>query len=276
MSNLGARLLTAAIGIPVLVIAICWPNPLALWGIVYLATFVGLCEFYNMTLAGESVAERVFGVAIGMGLAALIYWWEGDSMVITAALASIVIAAFIFYLFRPRDMKTTTTRMSRMLAGVLYVGALLTFVALLKKRGNDGAAWVFVTVSCTWISDTGAYFAGRFIGPAWPAKLSPSVSPKKTIVGSIGGLIASLGALTVAKLWYFPSLSWLDCILIAVPANVLGQMGDLCESMLKRSVGVKDSGVLLPGHGGLLDRVDALLFTAPYVYCYARWCFPRS
>jgi phosphatidate cytidylyltransferase len=158
-----------------------------------------------------------------------------------------------------------------MVTGTLYVALLLTFVALLKKRGPDGGAWVFIVLTCTWLSDTGAYFAGRFIGPYWPAKLYPSVSPKKTVIGGLGGLVASFLALAIAKLWYLPTLSWLDCVLVAIPANVLGQTGDLCESLLKRSVGVKDSGALLPGHGGILDRVDALLFVAPYVYAFARW-----
>jgi len=132
-----------------------------------------------------------------------------------------------------------------------------------------------VTLTCTWFSDTGAYFAGRFIGPAWPKKLYESVSPKKTVIGGLGGVAASFGALALAKLWYLPTLTWLDCALVAIPANVLGQTGDLCESMLKRSVGVKDSGALLPGHGGMLDRIDALLFTAPYIYFYARWAYGR-
>ena len=91
----------------------------------------------------------------------------------------------------------------------------------------------------------------------------------------MGGMAFSIGALVLAKLWYLPSLSWADCFMVAVPANMLAQMGDLCESMLKRSVGVKDSGKLLPGHGGMLDRIDALLFVAPYVYAYARWGFGR-
>jgi phosphatidate cytidylyltransferase len=196
-------------------------------------------------------------------------------MVITAAIAFIGIASFIFYLFRYREMETVATRVAAMIAGVVYVAVLLTFVALLKKRGADGGAWVFITLTVTWFSDTGAYFAGRFIGPLWPAKLYPAVSPKKTVIGGIGGMAASFGALALAKAWYLPTLSWVDCALVAIPANVLGQLGDLAESLLKRSVGVKDSGSLLPGHGGMLDRIDALLFTAPYVFCYARWCYPH-
>lgn len=275
MSNLAARLLTAAVLIPVLVVAILWTNPIAVWALVFIATFLGLREYYNMTLANEPVSERAFGVAIGMGFGAVVYWCDNSPHAILAAIAAVAVASFVFYLFRHRDMQTVAPRVAQMISGVLYVALLLTFVALLKKRGSDGGAWVFITLTCTWFSDTGAYFAGRFIGPAWPVKLYESVSPKKTVIGGIGGLAGSFLALVVAKLWYLPSLTWADCALVAVPANVLGQMGDLCESMLKRSVGVKDSGALLPGHGGMLDRIDALLFSAPYIYFFARWLYGR-
>ncbi|MDB4965959.1 MAG: phosphatidate cytidylyltransferase [Myxococcales bacterium] len=275
MSNLAARLLTAAVLVPVLIAAIHWSNPIAVWGIVFLATFLGLREYYNMTLAKEPVAERGFGVVLGMGFAAAVYWYDGDAKVILAALVGVTFAAFLFYLFRYRNMDTVAVRVAQMITGVLYVALLLTFVALLKKRGQDGAAWVYITLTCTWFSDTTAYFAGRFIGPAWPKKLYESVSPKKTVIGGLGGMVGSFGALALAKLWYLPSLTWIDCVLVAVPANVLCQMGDLCESMLKRSVGVKDSGALLPGHGGMLDRIDALLFCAPYIYFFAYWGYGR-
>jgi phosphatidate cytidylyltransferase len=275
MSNLAARLLTAAVLIPVLVAAIHWDNPLGVWACVYLATFLGLREFYNMTLAKQPVGERAFGVVLGMGFAAAVYWLDAVPMAPIGALAAVTLLAFLYYLFFYREMETVAQRVTAMMSGVLYVGLLLTFVALLKKRGADGGAWVYVTLTCTWFSDTGAYFAGRFIGPAWPVKLYESVSPKKTIIGAVGGLMFSVGALVLAKLWYLPSLSWADCLLVAIPANLLAQTGDLCESMLKRSVGVKDSGNLLPGHGGMLDRIDALLFVVPYVYCYARWVYGR-
>ncbi len=271
MSNLVARLLTAVALIPLLLFAINWQNPIGVWALVFIATALGLREFYDMTLPKEPLVERIFGIVVGLGFAASLYWWGGD--VTTLALVGATLGSFLFYLFRYREMESVARRWTAMMGGLLYVALLLTFVALLKKRGADGAAWVYITLTCTWFSDTGAYFAGRFIGPVWPVKLYESVSPKKTLIGAMGGLAASFGALALAKYWYLPSLSWVDCAAVAVPANLLGQMGDLCESLLKRSVGVKDSGKLLPGHGGILDRIDALLFTAPYVYFYARWLY---
>jgi phosphatidate cytidylyltransferase len=275
VSNLAARLLTAALIIPILVAAIWWSNPLGVWLCVYLAIFLGLREFYNMTLGKQPVSERAFSVVLGMGFAAVFYWLGDVPGATGAALAGVVIFSFLFYLFRYRDMDSVATRFTASLAGVLYVALLLSYVALLKKRGADGGAWVYITLTATWFSDTTAYFAGRFIGPFWPRKLYESVSPKKSVIGAFGGLAGSIGALVLAKLWYLPALSWADVFLVAVPANLLAQTGDLCESLLKRSVGVKDSGTLLPGHGGMLDRIDALLFVVPYVWCYARWVYGR-
>src|SRR5262249_54841763 len=110
--------------------------------------------------------------------------------------------------------------------GVFFAAVLISPLALFKQH-PDGAAWVYICLSVAWLSDTGAYFAGRFIGPLWPRKLYPAVSPKKTVVGSLGGLCGSIAAVAVAKLWYLQGLTWADVFLVAVPANVLGQAGDL-------------------------------------------------
>jgi phosphatidate cytidylyltransferase len=271
MSNLTARLLTVAPLIPLLVLAIRWENPIGVWLIVIAVTLIGLREFYAMTLKEAAPVERGFAVVLGSAVGTALYWLPPDEALIVLALATL--AACLFYLLHFVQMESVAQRVTAMLSGVLYVAVLLVFVALLKKRGADGGAWVFVTLTCTWFSDTSAYFAGRFLGPLWPVKLYPSVSPKKTVMGALGGMAGSVGALVLAKEWYLPTLSWTDCLLVAIPANALGQMGDLCESMLKRSVGVKDSGTLLPGHGGMLDRIDALLFSVPYIYLYARWAY---
>jgi phosphatidate cytidylyltransferase len=228
-----------------------------------------------MTLPGQPALERCFGIAMGLIPAAVIYWANGRDMMVSASLMTITVASFLFYLFRFENVESVAARVTAMLAGVLYCN-MLTFLALLKKRCPDGGAWLFLNLTCTWLSDTGAYFAGRFLGPLWPKKLYESVSPKKTLIGALGGMAFSIGALVLAKLFYLQPLSWADVFLIAVPANLLAQTGDLCESLLKRSVGVKDSGALLPGHGGMLDRIDALLFVVPYVFFYARWAYGRT
>ncbi len=274
MGNLAARLLTAVVVVPVLIAAIEWRNPIGVWAIVIVATGIGLREWTGMTMKGADTVERAVVVLIGCAVGAELYWIGDTAFALT--LAGAAIATLLFFLFRYRDIEAVAVRMIAALAGYVYVALLLAYLALAKARpAGDGAKWVYIMLTVAWLSDTGAYFAGRFLGPLWPRKLYPSVSPKKTVIGMFGGIGGSYLALLIAKLWYFPSLSWADTVLIAVPANLLGQMGDLVESLVKRSVGVKDSGALLPGHGGMLDRIDALLFVAPAVYAYARWLFGR-
>ncbi len=266
MSNLTLRLLSVAPLLPLLILAIEWHNPVGVWWIVLAATALALREWMAIALPGARPHERWFGIAWGCALAGTFY---SHSAALPFALAAATLATFLFFLFSIGEMATVAGRVSGALAGYLYIGLLLPFVALTQR--DWGGGWVYLMLTATWFSDTGAYFAGRFLSPYWPRKFYESVSPKKTVVGAFGGLLATYGALVLAKLWYLPSLSWSDTVLIAVPANVLGQLGDLCESLIKRSVAVKDSGALLPGHGGMLDRIDALLFVAPYIYCYARW-----
>jgi phosphatidate cytidylyltransferase len=275
MSNLLARLLTAGLLIPFIILAIQWHNPLGVWSLVIAATAIGLREWMNMSNKEGPPVDRWFGVVMGTALAAAFYWLSDRAQLVPVLASFAVIATFLYFLFRYGAIETVAARVAFTVCGYFYVG-LLTYLALLKKRPvGDGGAWIYISLTIAWLSDTGAYFAGRFIGPLWPRKLYESVSPKKTVIGFFGGIGGSFLGLVIAKFWYLRPLTWIDCALIALPANLLGQMGDLCESLVKRSVGVKDSGALLPGHGGMLDRIDALLFVLPYVYCYSEWIYGR-
>jgi len=118
------------------------------------------------------------------------------------------------------------------------------------------------------LTDTAAYYTGRAIGHH---KLAPRISPGKTIEGSIGGLVAALGAGPLCRLIFFPELPIVESMILGLIVSILGQVGDLAESMLKRGSGVKDSSNLLPGHGGMLDRLDSILAAAPAIYYYSRY-----
>lgn len=266
-SNLAQRFLTAALLIPLLIAAIQAERPLWVWLWILVAQLTGLREWMNMTLPKEPPLSRWLGVALGVTLGTVIFYVP-DAMVVMLTLCGVTITTFLYFLLRHGVIETVATRLSLQLAGILYAGVLIVPLALFKKHPGGGA-WIYVCLTTSWMSDTLAYFAGRFLSRFWGRKLWPTVSPKKTMVGGLGGIAGSLLALAIAKLWYLPALGWLDVVLIAVPANLLGQLGDLAESLVKRSVGVKDSGVLLPGHGGMLDRIDALVFVVPYIYAYA-------
>jgi phosphatidate cytidylyltransferase len=268
MSNLLLRFLTAVVAVPLLILAIAWQEPYGVWAWVLIAQVAGLREWMNMTLPTDPKATRVLGVLAGVAYGNLLCWVP-DGHVQMFGLFAVTALGLLYFLFAHGAIETVAARLSMWLTGILYAGVLIVPLLMFKTTPKLGGGFIYLCLTSAWVSDTGAYFAGRFLGPYIPAKLWPAVSPKKTWIGSVGGLCGSLLALVVAKLWYLPQLSWVDVVAIAVPANILGQLGDLIESLIKRSVGVKDSGVLLPGHGGMLDRIDALLLVVPYVYAYA-------
>jgi phosphatidate cytidylyltransferase len=272
LGNLAKRVATVGPLIPLLIFAIEWHRPELLQGLVLLAAALGLAEYFALTLP-EGVERRV---ALVLGVLATAGFIFLPAVAFAPILAGVSVVGLSFLLFRFGDMKTVAARGAAIVAGTVWVGLGISYLAQLKAldvRGNlEGGHWVLVLLTLSWFADTCAYFAGRLFGRH---KLYPAVSPGKTVEGSMGGLLGSVLALVLAKLWYFPTLRWLDCVALAVPAGVVGQIGDLVESLVKRGAGVKDSGRLLPGHGGILDRVDAVLFAAPLVYAYAVWVFPR-
>ena len=146
--------------------------------------------------------------------------------------------------------------------GLLYLaGSLVTLVWI--RSWTLGGTWVFMLLAIVFSGDVGGYYGGKAFGKH---KLCLSISPNKTIEGAIGGLLMSILAASACKIWLFPMLPWFFVILAGVLCGASGQLGDLFESALKRHAGVKDSGTLLPGHGGVLDRIDAVLFASPVFY----------
>ena len=278
LGNLAQRVLVAVVAVPVLLVILHYHRPEPTWALIFAATLVALHEFFAMTLPPE---DRTAAVVMGGLASAAFYWCDplalagyGSSralhaLAVAGASVPLVLAVVVpglYYLFRFRDIPSVAGRYAATVAGIVYAGFLPTFLVKLKLIDPyQGGDTVLVVLLVAWVADTGAYFAGRFLGKA---KLYEAVSPKKTWAGAWGGLAGSLLGVVVLKLAFADFLSWVDVVLIAIPGGILGQLGDLAESLIKRSVGVKDSGALLPGHGGILDRIDAVLFIAPYVYAY--------
>ncbi|MFQ5898609.1 MAG: phosphatidate cytidylyltransferase [Candidatus Methylomirabilia bacterium] len=153
------------------------------------------------------------------------------------------------------------------LLGVLYVNWLLGHAVWLRQLPH-GVEWIFLLVWVTWVGESGAYFVGSALGRH---KLAPLMSPAKTVEGAVAQLVLSPTAALVGRWWFFPESTLLDAVSLGLLLGIAGQLGDLAESFLKRSCRTKDTGALIPGHGGLLDRVDSLLFNAPALYYYARF-----
>jgi phosphatidate cytidylyltransferase len=159
----------------------------------------------------------------------------------------------------------------KQIIGVLYVPLLLSCLILVRSgTGMEGCKWVFFLLSIVFAGDIGALYAGTFLGKH---RLIPSVSPKKTIEGSLGGIAANLLMGSCFKILFMPHLPWAASLIFFLALGIAGQLGDLFESALKRVAHVKDSGSILPGHGGILDRADALMFAAPVAYVFKVYLF---
>ena len=220
---------------------------------------IGLHEYGGMAFAEDRAARAglmLFGLLVAASVIAGMRPWTG------AALSIAVIGGLVFALLRRGDLPIAVGRLGLLLLGVLYVGFFIPHVALLRQQ-PEGWRWVLFTVYSAMGTDSGAYFAGRAYGRR---KLMPAVSPSKTVEGAIGGLVgaAIIGAL--CWLIFFRELPLGETLGVAVAIGVLAELGDLCESALKRGFGAKDSGWIIPGHGGILDRLDSLLF--PFVFSY--------
>jgi phosphatidate cytidylyltransferase len=261
IGNLAARFLVALIGAPIIILTIYLDHHAWFWGLIFAASLLAMWEFFAMTLADP--IDRWASLVCGAATSSALYWLGAGRGGELLAMFVAIVPPALYYLFRFGDMTSVAGRLTATVAGILYGGVLFTFLALLKR--DVGGDLVVLVLAVAWVGDTGAYFAGRFLGRT---KLYPAVSPGKTWAGAFGGLAASVATGVAFKLIRLDELPWLDIILLTAPAAALGQMGDLVESMIKRSRGVKDSGALLPGHGGILDRIDAVLFIGPYTYLY--------
>lgn len=261
--NTVTRFASAGVLIP-LVLWLLYAGPA--WG------WVAFCYFGIVVASGELMGMVVpasrplqgLGVLSTVGLLSIILWApERDALM--AGLIGATLLGLLGVLARPEPVESAAKRAAWLIAGPVYLALTLSPVALMHRL-EHGGSWVVLAMVFAFGSDTAAYFAGSLLkGP----KLYPLVSPNKTISGAVGGLVgAALGAV-VAHFWFLEALPLVDGILLAVVAGALGQAGDLCVSLLKRSTGVKDTGKIMPGHGGLLDRIDAFAFTASATWLYA-------
>jgi phosphatidate cytidylyltransferase len=166
--------------------------------------------------------------------------------------------------FRFKDEPDFLDAAAKQIQGTVYVPLLLSH-AILLRGDPDGAAWIFFLLLLVFFGDIGAFYAGSYFGHT---KLCPSVSPGKTVEGALGGISASILAGILFRYFFLPHLPFGYCLLLFISVGILGPVGDLFESMLKRKGDIKDSGTIMPGHGGLLDRIDAVLFAAPVVYYF--------
>lgn len=281
--NLAKRVATAAVGIPLLIFAVFNRTPLPYTGgyLFFLfplfVTLLGASELNTLLEAGSAVKPRrllyllfaavtvagSFGPLDGGGLPHRTNWTGAVAPAEWLALA-LLLALFLIVVGRLARAAIPGTvgdagQALLVIAGLALPASFLTFL----WRLPNGSWSVLLVLLATMAADTGGYFAGRALGRT---KLSPAISPKKTVVGFWGGLVAA--SLVTLGIGIYAGFGVGHSLLLGVILSVGGQLGDLAESLVKREMQVKDSGTLLPGHGGILDRFDALLFNAPLGYLY--------
>jgi phosphatidate cytidylyltransferase len=255
------RLITAAIGIP-LVAAAIWIGDGLLAAVVALAVFIATMEF----AAARHANRTPMALLSALGAAALpVAAYAGEEYFLGAIVGVVVVLSAAFTLTEnpPQEVQDWVWG----LATALYFGALASYFVLLRESPN-GRDLLFFTVLTVWITDTGAYGVGRLIGRH---KLAPAISPGKTIEGTLGSLVAGFAAVFVLNEVFDLGLALEDRIALGLILPPVIGVGDLAESALKRSLSIKDSSGLVPGHGGIADRLDSLLFAAPAVYYYLLW-----
>jgi phosphatidate cytidylyltransferase len=261
LSGTALRVATVLPLIPI-ILWMMFAGPLWVWQTFILAAVaLGGYELMAMKVP-SSRGLRTWGSVSSVLFAYTIIFLETASAVYGVVLI-IILGAMAWSLLQEDPLHNASVRIGWLLGTPVYVGGTLAAVALVREFEPTGA-WVLLTMVLAWGSDTSAYFVGRKFGKT---KLAPRISPKKTLEGSAGGLMASVVGAVIMS-FFLPGLGPIDAVALGILAGGAGQAGDLMMSVLKRSSGVKDSGGILPGHGGILDRVDALAFTAP-----ATWAF---
>lgn len=262
-SQLAARVATALIALPALVWAIGWGGPSLFSWLILLAAVVSFWEYYRMIFASRwvRIGLTLVGLAVAFGVIL-------DR--VTLALAAAVAFLFLGSVFGKGPLAERFNRLGWAAIGTLYIGFLLPHAAL-AYRQPDGPQWILFTLIVVMIGDTAAYIVGKSIGKT---KLCPEISPNKTVEGAVASTIASVIAGVITGYYLLPAYSWFELAGVAFVMSALGQIGDLFESLIKRSFAVKDSGAFLPGHGGLLDRLDSLIFPLVFIAYYTR-LFPR-
>jgi len=260
--NLLVRIASAAVLLP-LVLVLLWTGGTPFTIVVAAAAALVAREFYGIVgidpihpaaLAG--MAGAIVLVIAGEDVAA-----RWPAVVCVLALAPVAIFSLSTLWPPAGDLRRAAQAASWITASVPYAGLLGSLVAL--RAHPEGLAWTALALAMTWGNDTGAYFVGMRFGRR---KLYPKVSPHKSWEGFFGGLVASVVAAAIFR--FFLPLDWGDVLVLGGVAGVVGPLGDLSESMIKRAFDVKDSGNLIPGHGGIFDRLDALLFVAPWTLAY--------
>lgn len=254
------------VGIPLMILLVGWGPAWLFATVLFVVCLIALREYFAMVFPGSAL-EQLVGIVFGSALALLLILPEVLSS--QPMMGVVVVTCLSIYLFMPGQLEPKLLCLAWTLLGGFYLGYLLPYWVLLFRL-PQGRAWVFLILAIIMAGDTAAYFVGKRFGKN---KLAAGISPGKTVEGALGYLGASVLAGWIAS-GFLEQVAWPEAILLSALLAVVGQIGDLFESWIKRVFAVKDSSGLLPGHGGLLDRLDSLIFPAVFTTAYLKVFHP--
>jgi len=263
------RVLTAIVFLPILFYLIWIQGPLPFVFLAAIAILLGVYEFSTLAGTYTDWPSRVLSLLAAASICVASYC--GHLQWLGGIIALLVIGELILKLWREPDLQRVLPTSAIPVFGVLYVAGLGAFIISLRMIESDipmlAAKLLTLFFVIVFAGDTFAYYTGRTIGRH---KLAPHISPGKTVEGAIGGLFGNALAAVIAHYTFFPELPLAHAIPLGVVMGTFGILGDLAESMLKRGAHIKDAGKMIPGHGGLLDRLDSMVFNAPILYYYSQ------
>lgn len=275
-----SRIITAAIALPILVASILIPQLQLLFVVIAAAALLlGLYEFYVLARTKDTKPDVAAGFLGGAALFTIFYFATPDPtqprldlQTIALVLIVLTISTLIAAMLRGAPFDKIIAASGATILGVLYVVLLGGHLVALRTGFEQALSRHLLSFFFLVLmgADTGAYYVGRTFGKH---KLAPKISPGKTWEGVVGGVVAALALATAAHFWFFKELPLKWTLPLAAAMTILGILGDLTESAIKRGAGAKDAAKILPGHGGVLDRLDSLLFNAPLVYYFAHFYF---
>ena len=268
------RILTAVVVLPFLIASIVVPFLWWLFVVLAVAAMVlGLWEFYLLAKRLQLKADPAAGYVAGAALVSIALFNDRDApLLVLLVLIALTIGTLIAATLRGAPFDKMLASAGATILGVLYVALLGSHLISIRTGFNPDLSRHLLSFFFLVLmgADAGAYYVGRAFGKH---KLAPSISPGKTWEGVIGGVIAALAMAALSHFWFFRELPLKWILPLAVVMTLVGILGDLAESALKRGAGAKDAANILPGHGGILDRLDSLLFNAPLIYYFARFYF---